>query len=155
MTDTSFTPEQLEYLRMLPAVKSVNGSHIYYSSQFQKECMRRYAQGERPSKIFRDAGLSPQIIGHKRIERCIARWKQLDHLSDSENGGEDGGENGGEGGGIFNMRRDPVDDNRMLLQLLMQQSNYTQVLQQENSKLRETVKRLTAEADGLRQQQQQ
>ncbi|OZG60651.1 transposase [Bifidobacterium lemurum] len=147
MTDTSFTPEQLEYLRMLPAVKSVNGSHIYYSSQFQKECMRRYAQGERPSKIFRDAGLSPQIIGHKRIERCIARWKQLDHLSD--------GEDGDEGDEIFNMRRDPVDDNRMLLQLLMQQSNYTQVLQQENTKLRETVKRLTAEADGLRQQQQQ
>lgn len=147
MTDTSFTPEQLEYLRMLPAVRSVNGSHIYYSSQFQKECMRRYAQGERPSKIFRDAGLSPQIIGHKRIERCIARWKQLDYLSDNENNGESAE--------TFNTHQDPIGDSRMLLQLLMQQSNYTQVLQQENMKLRETVKRLTAEADGLRQQQRQ
>lgn len=25
--------------------------------------------------IFREAGLDPKIIGYKRVERCIARWK--------------------------------------------------------------------------------
>ena len=24
---------------------------------------------------FREAGLDPKIIGYKRVERCIARWK--------------------------------------------------------------------------------
>lgn len=26
--------------------------------------------------IFREAGLDPKLIGYKRIERCIARWKK-------------------------------------------------------------------------------
>ena len=28
-----------------------------------------------PAAIFREAGLDPKIIGYKRVERCIARWK--------------------------------------------------------------------------------
>ncbi|EIJ25698.1 hypothetical protein [Bifidobacterium longum] len=31
---------------------------------------------ESPVRIFREAGLDPRIIGNKRIERCIARWKR-------------------------------------------------------------------------------
>ena len=38
--------------------------------------MRRYLQGEKPTAIFTSAGLSPSVIGHKRIERNIARWKR-------------------------------------------------------------------------------
>ena len=37
--------------------------------------MRRYAEGGSPAAIFREAGLDPKIIGYKRVERCIARWK--------------------------------------------------------------------------------
>ena len=29
----------------------------------------------RVAAIFREAGLDPKIIGYKRVERCIARWK--------------------------------------------------------------------------------
>ena len=33
--------------------------------------------GRKPRQgIFREAGLDPRIIGNKRIERCIARWKR-------------------------------------------------------------------------------
>ena len=37
--------------------------------------MRRYAEGGSPAAIFREACLDPKIIGYKRVERCIARWK--------------------------------------------------------------------------------
>ena len=61
---------------MLPAIDSVTESRITYSRQFQIDCMRRYLQGEKPTAIFTSAGLSPSVIGHKRIERNIARWKR-------------------------------------------------------------------------------
>ena len=31
--------------------------------------MRRYLDGERPSSIFTSVGLSPAIVGRKRVER--------------------------------------------------------------------------------------
>ena len=46
-----------------------------YSKEFRDDCMRRYAEGGSPAAIFREAGLDPKIIGYKRVERCIARWK--------------------------------------------------------------------------------
>lgn len=42
--------------------------------------MSRYLQGERPSVIFTSAGLSPMIVGHKHVERNIARWKHDDEI---------------------------------------------------------------------------
>lgn len=38
--------------------------------------MERYAVGESPAGIFREAGLDPALIGYKRIERAIARWRK-------------------------------------------------------------------------------
>ena len=60
----------------LPAVESVSASHIRYADSFRIEVMRRYNAGESPAAIFREAGLDPKLIGYKRIERCIARWKK-------------------------------------------------------------------------------
>ena len=37
--------------------------------------MRRDAEGGSPAAIFRAAGLDTQIIGYKRVERFIERWK--------------------------------------------------------------------------------
>ena len=39
-----------------------------------KSCVHN-AEGGSPAAIFREAGLDPKIIGYKRVERCIARWK--------------------------------------------------------------------------------
>ena len=71
-----FTQEQIEYLKSLPAVVGITKNRIEYSDTFKYECVRRYRQGESPAKIFRDAGLDSSLIGYKRIERCISRWKQ-------------------------------------------------------------------------------
>ena len=76
MIDGKFTAKERAYLASLPAVKSVSPSHIRYTDRFKVEVMCRYNAGESPSAIFREAGLDPKLIGYKRVERGIARWKQ-------------------------------------------------------------------------------
>ena len=77
-----FTLKEAAYLRSLPAVKEVSATRITYSDRFKVECVRRYLKGESARKIFRDAGLDPSLIGAKRIERCIARWKTTKSIVD-------------------------------------------------------------------------
>lgn len=67
--------EELQMLRDLPAVANVSKDRITYSNAFKQVCVIRYLAGESPNKIFREAGLPPELIGYKRIERSVARWK--------------------------------------------------------------------------------
>ena len=76
MKDREFDDDEIDYLRSLPAVNSVGRNRIRYTGQFREYCMQRYRAGDSPTGIFRDVGLDPALIGYKRIERCIARWKQ-------------------------------------------------------------------------------
>lgn len=71
----SFSRVEIRYLRSLPAVASVTSTRITYSDAFRASATARYLAGESPVKIFREAGLDPQLIGYKRIERAFARWK--------------------------------------------------------------------------------
>lgn len=76
MSESSFTDEEVRYLLSLPAVESVHRGRIRYSTLFKRECMRRYLAGDSPSAIFSEAGMPSSLIGYKRIERSIARWRQ-------------------------------------------------------------------------------
>ena len=67
--------EELQMLRDQPAVANVSKDRITYSNAFKQVCVIRYLAGESPTKIFREAGLPPELIGYKRIERSVARWK--------------------------------------------------------------------------------
>jgi hypothetical protein len=49
--------------------------------------------------IFREVGLDPSLIGYKRIERCVARWKSL--YTNTANVGGMGG--AGSAGGVASM----------------------------------------------------
>lgn len=78
MTYRKLSEEQRAYLESLPAVERVSPSgRIHYAREFQILCMRRYRNGDRPSDIFREAGMGSEVIGYKRIERCISRWRDL------------------------------------------------------------------------------
>ncbi|MBM6700259.1 hypothetical protein H7U32_08135 [Bifidobacterium pullorum subsp. saeculare] len=70
-----FTSREMRYLRLLPAVERVSRKRITYAEWFKYECMRKYAAGGSPVRIFREAGLDPAVIGYKRVERCFARWR--------------------------------------------------------------------------------
>lgn len=71
-----FTPEQTAYLNALPAVATCDGRRIVYTDGFRERCMKRYAAGELPTDLFREAGLDPELIGAKRIGRAFARWRR-------------------------------------------------------------------------------
>ncbi|MEE8726808.1 MAG: HTH domain-containing protein [Bifidobacterium thermacidophilum] len=71
-----FSDEEIMQLRKLPSVANVTHDRITYSDTFRHVCVIRYLAGESPTKIFREAGLPPELIGYKRIERCVARWKE-------------------------------------------------------------------------------
>lgn len=79
--------DELQMLRDLPAVVNVSKDRITYSNAFKQVCVIRYLAGESPTKIFREAGLPPELIGYKRIERSVARWKAavLKSVSGSSN----------------------------------------------------------------------
>lgn len=79
--------DELQMLRDLPAVANVSKDRITYSNAFKQVCVIRYLAGESPTKIFREAGLPPGLIGYKRIERSVARWKAavLKSVSGSSN----------------------------------------------------------------------
>ena len=88
----AFTDEEIQLLRGLPAVANVTRDRITYSDTFKQVCTIRYLAGESPTKIFREAGLPPDLVGYKRIERSVTRWKAAaiksvsgnDYLDDSE-----------------------------------------------------------------------
>lgn len=79
--------DELQMLRDLPAVANVSKDRITYSNAFKQVCVIRYLAGESPTKIFREAGLPLELIGYKRIERSVARWKAavLKSVSGSSN----------------------------------------------------------------------
>ena len=73
---TGFSDAEMALLSGLDAVAWVTRTRITYKDSFKRDAVTRYRQGESPVRIFREAGLDPRIIGNKRIERCIARWKR-------------------------------------------------------------------------------
>ena len=89
LPDRKFTAQELRYLRSLPAVAAVSSGRIRYVEAFKRECVRKYRAGESPARIFRAAGLDSALIGYKRIERCIARWRNMDIRPTPEHEAED------------------------------------------------------------------
>ena len=74
---TPLSEENIKRLRKLPAVKNVTKhGRIYYTQEFQKHFLEEHAKGAKPVNLFREAGLGPEIIGYKRIERATARWSE-------------------------------------------------------------------------------
>lgn len=91
----SFTLEEAAYLRSLSAVSEVSPVRITYSEEFKRSCVRRYKAGESPVRIFREAGLDPSLIGYKRIERCVARWKASGKYADASEQADDAPQDAG------------------------------------------------------------
>ncbi|MBT1164582.1 hypothetical protein [Bifidobacterium felsineum] len=70
-------PMTVRIIERSRAVDHVDVAHqmIHYKPWFRKWVMRRYRMGDRPVDLFRLKGIGPELIGWKRIERCIRRWR--------------------------------------------------------------------------------
>lgn len=74
--ERAFDKATRAYLSRLPAVSRVRGNRIFYAEEFRERALRDYMAGGSPVEIFRRAGMGPELIGYKRIERAFARWRQ-------------------------------------------------------------------------------
>ena len=149
MERKKFTRKQAAYLRSLPAVERVVDGRVTYSESFKRHCMRRYAAGESPAVIFREAGLDSSVIGYKRIERCIARWRKTVMPSMKESGELTPESIAEEASGVVNPESEPF---RMSYEkLLERQINRIDELEHELSSLRRQLirqqKQMFAEFD--------
>lgn len=96
----TFSPEEIKYLKSLPAVAEATAKRITYTDDFKRYCVVHYNEGASPVRMFREAGLDPALIGYKRIERCLARWRESqDEILNS--GNAKAGVENKLGGGVF------------------------------------------------------
>lgn len=72
----TFSPEEIKYLKSLSAVAEATAKRITYTDDFKRYRVVHYNEGASPVRMFREAGLDPALIGYKRIERCLARWRE-------------------------------------------------------------------------------
>ena len=72
-----FDEPTIRYLKKLPAVLDAGPDRIDYDPAFRLLFMILKSRGVSPTDIFRDAGMPPELVGRKRIERCAARWSEL------------------------------------------------------------------------------
>ncbi|WP_206432004.1 hypothetical protein [Bifidobacterium callimiconis] len=144
MERKKFTRKQAAYLRSLPAVERVVDGRVTYSESFKRHCMRRYAAGDSPAVIFREAGLDSSVIGYKRIERCIARWRKTIMPSMEESGELTPETIAEEAAGVVSAESEPF---RMSYEkLLERQINRIDELEHELSSLRRQLVRQQKQA---------
>lgn len=76
----AFSPEEVEYLKTLPAVADATSRRITYTEEFKRDCVARYLKGASPVRMFREAGMPPSLVGYKRIECAMSRWSRNEKL---------------------------------------------------------------------------
>lgn len=81
-----FTEQTASLLKSLEAIDHIDrdAGRIYYSEKFKRHVISSWHGGGRdsPTALFRKAGLGPEVIGSKRIERCVARWRDRHRITD-------------------------------------------------------------------------
>ena len=74
MSKRIFTQEQIKELRHNPNVANCSEKSILYHRDFKVLAIEKYRQGMPPSWIFKEAGFSLAVIGHRTPEWCLQRW---------------------------------------------------------------------------------
>ncbi len=75
MAQKKLSAEDVRTLSNNPYVMDANESRILYTPEFKRHFMEEYNAGKGPTRIFRESGFDPKMLGGKRIERATARWK--------------------------------------------------------------------------------
>lgn len=71
------TNKEIEHLRLIPYISSVNRTRIAFSNEFKLLFIEQYYHNNiGPTEIFRMYGIDPKLIGSKRIESAARRWKK-------------------------------------------------------------------------------
>lgn len=70
-----FTPEQVEQLKKNKYVKHVSEKTITYTEEFKEVFILEYQSGKLPSQILSELGFDTKMLGKKRIDNIVQRYK--------------------------------------------------------------------------------
>ncbi len=71
-----FTMTQINQLEENPNVASVSERSIQYTAEFKVKAMRENMEGKRPQQIFTEAGFDLTVIGKRKAQSALIRWRQ-------------------------------------------------------------------------------
>lgn len=72
-----FSEEQIQQLQDNPYIKRITSKAITYSEEFRMHFLLEYNQGKLPTQIFREANISPEIVGKQRIGTFASRVRKM------------------------------------------------------------------------------
>lgn len=70
-----FTALEIRQLEANPNVLHISEKAITYSPEFKVKALKAYQQGETPQQIFIEAGFQLSIIGNRKPNECLKRWR--------------------------------------------------------------------------------
>lgn len=75
MSNKIFTKDEIELLSKNKFVKNVSEKGITYSDEFKKLFITESEKGIPARKIFEDSGFEIEVIGYKRFNSSVSRWR--------------------------------------------------------------------------------
>ena len=76
MSKIIFNEHQRRQIEVNPNVASVSDRAIQYTAEFKLKAIQENQSGKGPAQIFREAGFDLEIIGLKKAQSAIKRWKK-------------------------------------------------------------------------------
>ena len=77
MSKIRFSNKEIETLRMNRYVKQISEKSITYTDEFKHHAIEQSEKGLMSTDIFERAGFDLAIIGRKRAQSSLDRWKRL------------------------------------------------------------------------------
>ncbi len=76
MSKIIFTMTQVNQLEENPNVASLSERSIQYMAQFKIKAVRENMEGNGPQQIFTEAGFDLTVIGKRKAQSALIRWRQ-------------------------------------------------------------------------------
>ncbi|WP_408011623.1 HTH domain-containing protein [Pseudalkalibacillus sp. A8] len=67
---------QRKQLEKNPNVRHVSDRSITFQPEFKVKAVKENLEGKGPMDIFKEAGFDVDIIGHKKPNQCLKRWRK-------------------------------------------------------------------------------
>ena len=92
MSKILFTDAQVKKLTKNKWIKNITNKGVTYTNEFKYKLVKECENYKKfPQDVFRECGISPEIVGEKRISTAAYRWrKQLNsigEIKDTRKGG--------------------------------------------------------------------
>jgi len=77
MSKRIFVEEKIKQLLANTSVKTCTEKSVTYTQSFKEMSVKLYEQGLTSSEIFKQAGLSLNLVGKDQPSECLRRWRKI------------------------------------------------------------------------------